>query len=168
MIVYFAHIAAFALFFAHYCAWDDNIQTGKNETIHHVKQWLIRAGISVAAIVIISGVGEVLTLRMFGLMSVAVAFLFSAWFRYRLNKLRGKDWRYIAPWSNVYDRFFYAAACLTWWNKYHLRSHEILLRGYEKSRIVSGSDIHRAGTISYTTEVILTIAAFTVAVILGS
>jgi len=153
MIIYFAHIAAFALFFAHYCAWDDFTQIGKDEPVHHVKQWLIRAGISVAAIVVISGVGEVLTLKMFILMSVAVAFLFSAWFRYRLNKLRGQKWWYMGnsipfrgPGSSIYDGLWHWVAFLVY-------------RAYPEKM---------PATIAYTIEITLTLAAFSVAAILGS
>lgn len=167
MIVYFAIIAAFALFFAHYCAWDDNIQTSKNEAIHHIKQWLIRAGVAVAAITIISGVGEVLTLRMFGLMSVAVAFLFSAWFRYRLNKLRGLDWWYISI-SNYYDRFFISVVRLFVKRPKSVYSGKV---GSEYvDEVIDWQDKTRlqACVLAYTTELTLTLAAFTVAAILGS
>lgn len=73
-------------------------------------------------------------------------------FRLFLNLMRGKDWRYVAPWSNRYDRVLYAVACLTWWTDGQLRSHEILLRGYERSTIADPSDIHRAGSIAYAFE----------------
>ncbi len=160
MIIYFAHIAAFALFFAHYCAWDDFTQIGKDEPVHHVKQWLIRAGISVAAIVVISGVGEVLTLKMFILMSVAVAFLFSAWFRYRLNKLRGLDWHYISG-SNWYDMFF------LWVGEDFIKQPDIF-KAQDAWAKWDRSTEKLGGKIAYATEIILTLAAFTVAAILGS
>ena len=162
MIVYFTIIAAFALFFAHYCAWDDFTQIGKDEPVHHVKQWLIRAGISVAAIIIISGVGEVLTLRMFGLMSVAVAFLFSAWFRYRLNKLRGLEWYYMGPVlsdrtkkDSWYDGLYH-------WLAYAISGfNAVYYDGYHTTY-----SLNTPGKIAYATEITLTIAAFTVAAIL--
>ncbi len=162
MIVYFSIIAAFALFFAHYCAWDDYYEIDVlKKNPNHIKQWLIRAGISVAAIVIISGVGEVLTLRMFGLMSVAVAFLFSAWFRYRLNRLRGKDWHYISL-SNAYDRTFYRVAeVITFHPDPDIFSESATWDTWNAKVIRTG------GKIAYTTEIILTLAAFTVAAIIG-
>ena len=162
MIVYFTIIAAFALFFSHYCAWDDNIQTSKNETIHHIKQWLIRACVAVSAIVIISGVGEVLTLTMFGLMSVAVAFLFSAYFRYRLNKLRGLEWWYISL-SNAYDRAFLWVAEVV---SFHPEPLPDIFTEPESWDIWYAKIVRTGGKIAYTTELTLTIAAFGVAAIL--
>src|SRR5690349_9088222 len=35
--------------------------------------------------------------------------VFTVGFRWMLNKMRGKHWCYVAPWSNNYDRFFWAA-----------------------------------------------------------
>jgi hypothetical protein len=127
----------------------ERIQEG--EHIDHISEWFIRASVTL----FIWGVASL----KIGLDTIPCvigsAFLFSAVFRYCLNRMRGKDWRYMAPWSNYYDRFFYALACLYWWTDAHLRSHKILLKDYHKSTIVSGSDIHRAGNIAYITEAVI-------------
>lgn len=78
------------------------------------------------------------------------AFLFSAVFRYRLNKLRGLHPCYVAPWSNVYDRVFYAISILAWSDRDIL---EMDRDWYFKPgfRLVKG-DVHRAGRLAYITE----------------
>ena len=87
--------------------------------------------------------------------------LFTFGFRWWLNRKRGKDMWYIAPWSNNYDRLWYAVACWTWWTDAELRSHAIWLRDYEKSTIVEVKDIRLAGRLAYITEALVFAASFT-------
>jgi hypothetical protein len=124
--------------------------------INHVRRWLERS-------VRLGLVGAILALFMDRPLAMAPllfagAFLFSGVFRWKLNGLRGMRKCYIAPWSNWYDRVFYALACLTWWTKAELRSHEIIMRDYERSMIVSGYEVHRAGRLAYFTEAVLCVA----------
>lgn len=91
----------FAIAFAAYCAVDDLADIGHGEVINHKWQWLVRAGIVVAFLVLWIIFGEATWPRV-ALTGLAMAPLFSLVFRITLNKLRGKDWRYVSP-SNWYD-----------------------------------------------------------------
>ena len=89
-------------------------------------------------------------------LSIGLAGLFSAVFRWRLNRLRGLDVRYIAPWSNTYDRTVMSVTVAVRYAQYHTLwwwpdDREI---GQWKDGYLSGwawaqDDIHRAGTIAY-------------------
>jgi hypothetical protein len=98
--------------------------------------------------------------------AIGSAFLFSAVFRYWLNGMRGKDWRYIAPWSAVYDCFWMtlqlhieAKAWQPWryrWpNKWQLAAFKAFYIEGSPAMVYS---IHRAGTIAYITEFTITAA----------
>jgi hypothetical protein len=129
----------------------------ENKPIVHWVAWCLRAGIVVFLAVAINRlVGNTWT-SLLGLLMIGAA-EFSALFRYRLNKLRRLDWRYIAPWSNTYDRVWYAIATLTWWSNAHLELHQIWLEDYRKSRIADPSKLHRAGTVAYSIEALAFIA----------
>jgi hypothetical protein len=81
--------------FAVWCACDDDLQIAMNKPVKHVRQWLLRASVVTLLCVVI------------GLpwLAIGLAGLFSAVFRYALNRLRG-----LSPWymsaSNYYDAFF--------------------------------------------------------------
>jgi len=82
----------------------DYLKIREHERIYHTRSWLFRAaGVIAVWYMASSGIG----LKAAALNAIASAFLFSMLFRPTLNKLREKDWRYIAPWSNRYDRFFF-------------------------------------------------------------
>ena len=91
-------------------------------------------------------------------LSIGLAGLFSAVFRFRLNRLRGLDWRYVSP-SNWYD-FAFIWAC--WYSEGHAMPTQRLKRMAEifHRNIYAEVDfmnlyrpaIHRAGTIAYITE----------------
>ena len=136
----------FAASFAVWCACDDDIQIAMNKPVRHVRQWLLRASVVTLLCVVI------------GLpwMAIGLAGLFSAVFRYALNRLRGLSPWYMAPWSNLYDRVFYSIACLYWFTPGMLRSHRIILTG--GSPIGDWSDIHRAGRIAYAVELVVFVA----------
>ena len=76
-------------------AREDAWQIRRNLIIDHVMQWYIRA-------VVVLGVCWVCGVPW---LSIGLAGLFSAVFRLRLNRLRGKDWRYVS-FSNWYDTMF--------------------------------------------------------------
>jgi len=76
---------------------------------------------------------------------------FTMWFRYRLNKKRGLDWRYISP-SNGYDWFWMRATSpnrfvngLREKVKTHFAHHYENTPAFRKGH-------HRAGTIAYAFE----------------
>jgi hypothetical protein len=94
------------------------------------------------------------------------AFAFSAWFRYRLNKRRGKDWRYIAPWSNVYDCFWMTFTMhveskvwqpwrFAWPSGWQLDAFKAF---YVENSPRMRDTIHRAGLYAYITEITITAA----------
>ena len=118
-------------------ARDDNRQIERHLPIHHGVQWWIRA-LVVVGVCLLCGVPW---------LSIGLAGLFSAVFRWRLNRLRGLDWRYIAPWSNYYDRLWIAPF-------YGLRPSWFDLILIRDNHISFGHHgfIHRAGTIAYIFE----------------
>lgn len=140
--------------FAGQCAlWDkaeiDYRLAHGGESIRHGPMWRFRAAIvGVPAIVLGMLLGGWLTALC---MAAGCAAVFAMRHRYRLNKLRGLDWRYIAPWSNVYDRIWYREKT-DWleWTKDRYGK-------FGCERITEA--IHRAGTITYITEITITLAA---------
>ncbi len=80
---------------------------------------------------------------------------FTMWFRYRLNKKRDLDWRYISP-SNGYDWQFIRIA---WFNGFSRALSISEAKEYhEEFYVPSGRNdqyqpaVHRAGTIAYAFE----------------
>lgn len=120
---------------AEYASRDDFQQIGKGSKIRHGLQWLFRAAV----------VGLACYLDNCLLYAVPLAFLFSAVFRWRLNGLRGKDWRYVAPWSSVYDMCLFALANQWIPPKPYLS----LIRTAYSVKL-----IHRAGTLAYIFEAV--------------
>ena len=118
---------------AEYGSRDDFHQIGKGSKIRHGLQWLFRASVVTLAC----------WLDDCTLYAVPLAFLFSAVFRWRLNALRGKDWRYMAPWSSVYDMCLFALANQWIPPKPYLS----LIRTAYSVKL-----IHRAGTLAYIFE----------------
>jgi hypothetical protein len=112
-------LTVFTVAFALWCAADDAEEIAHGKYIRHKLQWVLRA-IAVGVPCLLFGVP---------FFAIGLAFLFSAVFRFRLNRLRGLDWRYVSA-SNIYDSVFIWAA-----------------RGR----------VHRAGTIAYITELVVVI-----------
>lgn len=173
MITAFAYLAfaAIVLAFAEQCSkWDAEeiayrIEHG-GESLDHAPMWGFRAGV-VAALAVVAWLlanheasqhwSVVLPLLGFG------AFAFSALFRYRLNKRRGLDWRYMSP-SAWYD---YGFLMLTGaWEWKHPRWTWRNWRGFMEHTHWTNyaleptylSQVHRAGTIAYITELTITAA----------
>lgn len=121
---------------AEYAARDDFKQIDKGSKIRHGIQWLFRAAV----------VGLACYLDNCLPYAVPLAFLFSAVFRWRLNGLRGKDWRYMAPWSSVYDMCLFALANQWIPPKPYLS----LIRTAYSVKL-----IHRAGTLAYIFEAVV-------------
>ncbi len=124
---------------AEYASRDDFQQIGKGSKIRHGIQWLFRAAV----------VGLACWLDDCTLYAVPLAFLFSAVFRWRLNGLRGNDWRYVAPWSSVYDMCLFAFANQWIPPKPYLS----LIRTAYSVKL-----IHRAGTLAYIFEAVCFVA----------
>ena len=133
-------------------AWYDKIRIAGGHEIKHVPRWLVRAAlVSIAAFV-------------FGhpWMVLGLWGLFSAVFRFALNRWRGLDWRYIGPWSNTYDRVFHGIVIRYrhgFWIPADFLGEERDIyfggRGIDATSTQSAKDdIHRAGTIAYIVEVV--------------
>jgi hypothetical protein len=123
-------------------AWYDKVRIAWGHDILHVPRWLVRAALVTLAAVVF---GEPwMVLGLWG--------LFSAVFRYSLNRWRGKDWRYLSP-SNWYDTAFIFLVDTSEWLG---RKAEQDIHGVLYSAPDSGwyrKDIHRAGTLAYIVEV---------------
>lgn len=93
---------------------------------------------------------------------------FTIVFRYRLNTLRGLDWRYISP-SNRYDWFFFWLGSipgrgLYWWTIFDPEVRKIMNRqwgtiGYHAAWPPYVKWAHRGGTLAYVTEAAILLAA---------
>ncbi len=85
--------------------------------------------------------------------------VFTSSFRWRLNRLRGLDWRYVSP-SNWYDWQFLA---LTGWKNRGYQAKD--WDWYYANRLGWGrNEIHRSGTIAYTFEALV----FTASILLAA
>ena len=125
-------------------ARDDARQIRRNLIIDHVMQWYIRA-------LVVLGVCLVFCVPW---LSIGLAGLFSAVFRWRLNRLRGLDVRYVSP-SNWYDWQFIRHT-LAWVNKRDYWNRVREFHGINYFEPAGTPEypvrIHRAGTIAYIFE----------------
>lgn len=131
-------------------ASNDADTIAKDRAVYHIPSWFRRAALMMSLMVTSTCFIDLDLTSLLGFMLMSAGG-FSALFRWKLNSLRGKDWRYIAPWSNVYDRvwytltnFRYRHSCWIGWHKYWYFQKDC----YEKAH----SDIHRAGTLAYIAE----------------
>lgn len=174
MITAFAYIAfaAIVLAFAEQCSkWDAEeiayrIEHG-GESLDHAPMWQFRAGFvgSLAiAVWCIAGIeaGDTSMLNLLPLLGFG-AFAFSALFRYRLNKCRGKDWRYMSP-SAWYDYgFLMLTGAWEWkqpqwtWSNWRGFIEHAHWTNYELNPPYL-VQVHRAGTMAYITELTITAA----------
>ncbi len=129
---------------AEYASRDDFHQIGKGSKIRHGLQWLFRAAVVALACYLDDCM----------LYAVPLAFLFSAVFRWRLNGLRGKDWRYIGPWSSWYDRRFVVLIAMPYGIKVTSEFIELVRADYFKNDLRARLIIHRAGTMAYIFEAV--------------
>lgn len=159
LIAFLVHLTVVYVF-AQAEAWSDHMLIKNGYSIDHVRAWFIRAGVIALSMVILVpffGPFEGNDLMGFNLWTVLgfclmSAFGFSAVFRYQLNKIRGLDALYVAPWSNWYDMAMWMATnffVLHPWNWEDLR--ERYFDG-EKQWVKS---IHRAGRLAYIVEATL-------------
>ena len=152
------YIAVFLVFVLLYALAEarhdyNKIQAGKE--IDHLERWVLRAGVVTLVVAVF-----VLPMRWKALLLLPIgAFGFSAAFRWTLNRMRGKHWAYIAPWSSLYDRFFFGLSFGSWPTE---RDVELYKEMYEVSNAV-GSWIHSAGRLAYLTEITIAVAAIAVA-----
>ena len=147
MIARFLFTAAHALFWAATDARD--IRNGKD--INHGVRWALRAAVEVGATLAVMpfGWGAVMT-------TLAAAFLFSALFRFLLNTMRGRDWRYVSP-SSWYDWQFIHIT-LRWINQvdYRKRVTEGHASAYNSAGLTEyDKRIHQAGTLAYIFEAVV-------------
>jgi hypothetical protein len=148
--------------FAAWCACDDDLQIAMNKPVRHVRQWLLRASV-VALLCVVIGLPW---------LAIGLAGLFSAVFRYELNRLRGLSPFYIAPWSSLYDRAamsvtvaarHFASYYKWWWPN----DREITMwkDGYLSGWPWAKKDIHRAGKIAYAVELVVFVAVLLIHVV---
>ena len=128
-----------------YALWEakgdyDDIEGGV--FINHVQRWLTRATIA--------GVFGFFLWGPFQLL--AIAMLFSAVFRYELNRRRGMNPFYVAPWSNFYDRVFYSIVLSRWLSK---GEAFLVERNYYSGEYTE--DIYDAGKVAYVVEAVLVV-----------
>ncbi|HRA18644.1 MAG TPA: hypothetical protein PLZ24_16010 [Flavobacteriales bacterium] len=147
--------------FSQYCAWDDTREINQGITIKHRHQWVIRAVLAFCVAGIIANAAMV-SWSVFGVSLIGIAFQFSAMFRYYLNKRRKLDWWYISN-KNKYS----------WYDRVFIWIGQVLIFEPEPD-LISMAHFNWAkkstmvgGKVAYITEVLITIAAFVVAIKLG-
>ena len=147
-------VASILIFlFAQIESADDYAQIQRKETIDHAQQWLMRGTMTVLYLLFC---GELWWA--FGL-----AGLFSAVFRFQLNKKRGLDWRYVSP-SNLYD---YVWLFITWFRHLSrpvpMRDAYLFHHSYYWPMGLNDQyqpSVHRAGALAYTAEMVVIIGTF--------
>jgi len=131
-------------------AWMDNERIEAHERIDHIEGWVIRAIVTIFIWTVASfkiGLDAIPC-------AIGSAFLFSAVFRYSLNRMRGKDWRYVSP-SSWYDWFFLQVAVLMIMGR---KNYLVNPSGRYAENEHYRARVHRAGTIAYITEATITAA----------
>lgn len=137
---------AFVLWYADFEGKDDAQEIAEHLTIDHTHQWIERAVAFFCAWFI---TWIICSLPSTWPLLIGHAFLFSAVFRYRLNKLRGLHWAYVSP-SSWYDHAFmflsgFRGGRKYWNNVWHMN---VVVDNIKPA-------IHRAGTTAYLTEITL-------------
>lgn len=153
---------------------------GEHKPINHKDKWLDRLQVGAGLFALLALVTcwsfDMNPLRV-GPMAVAGFFWFSLVFRLRLNKLRGRHWAYVAPWSNRYDGLFYNEGLVERQCRCNLMQRnaslkECLALGYhydkgeslyfnnvdQGTHDIVVSAIHRAGRRTSITELTITVA----------
>ena len=135
----------------------DATDIGNGVKIDHVQRWLDRALVATGAAFAIWTVGIFhygLDPRWAKFMVVVLlggAFWFSFWFRKYLNRERGKHRWYVAPWSNAYDRVWFALVEREWHEREWMGFiSDIYNHSPKYGRIKR--NIHRAGRLASITE----------------
>jgi hypothetical protein len=144
-------LTVFTVAFALWCAADDAEEIAHGKYIRHKLQWVLRA-IAVGVPCLLFGVP---------FFAIGLAFLFSAVFRFRLNRLRGLSVWYIGPWSSLYDRLFAALFYMRWPNWL-----DVLLMRDDYIEFGNVGFIHRAGRIAYAVEVVIFAAVTALVVVI--
>lgn len=122
-----------------------DIRAGKS--IRHGVRLAMRAGIEVVvSAVVVYVYGRIWPAA---LLTIACGLLFSAVFRFAINTMRGRDWRYISP-SSWYDRFWLSTQDSDNW----LMTDESHARFLAHNGPYVG-EVHRAGLIAYCFEALM-------------
>lgn len=151
-----------AYLFAQEEAKQDAWYIRKGWRIDHVQAWCFRASVMATVVgLLVTVVGPWHAIHLLGISG----FAFSAFFRYGLNASRGKDWRYIGPWSSAYDSLFYrlyvcgyALFRLGFWIWPNDDMIDTAQWGYRLGSTATTQDIHRSGLLAYTVEALISIA----------
>lgn len=167
-VVYLVEVACLLITipFAMSEASSDYMSILLNRYIDHTAGWVFRA----FTMLVVWGAGGPIfgiTSMVFGL--AASALVFSIVLKLNLNRLRGFDYRYVAPWSNNYDMFFFLRTLkprVRSWLGEHVKESGALVYNSNKPFIVIGDDhaisvkwfrdkVHEAGSKMYATESML-------------
>ncbi len=131
--------------FAVWCACDDDLQIAMNKPVKHVQQWLLRASV-VTLLCVVVGMPW---------LAIGLAGLFSAVFRYALNRLRGLSPWYVSP-SNWYDWQFIKRT--RWFTLDLVKQPRTQAMMYHQVAYNDApyyvTSIHRAGRIAYAVELL--------------
>jgi hypothetical protein len=149
----FTLIALFAVFEA----WQDFEIINNHEEVEHINAWMLRAFVTCY----LWGAASIWIGWDAAIYAVASAFLFSAVFRCSLNRMRGKDWRYLSP-SSWYDYGYLMLTGAWQWKqqRWTWSNWQSFMRHAHRNNYLLNppyvEQIHRAGLYAYITE--LTIA----------
>jgi len=143
----------FIILFAIWEAYEDQRDIKRGKDIDHAASWGYRAVVTCGVLLVIWYVSGASFLR-FTISLAACAPIFSAVFRFALNKWRGKDWRYVSPsnwydWVFIYLSFGAAFNSREAWDEHHGFD-------YEHSPEYR-HDIHGAGLLAYIFELVLSV-----------
>ncbi len=151
MIYTYLFISAWAI----YCAWDDQQQIQRGQRILHALQWAARTSLVVAVLALFTVNSNFYSLPQIMFLAIGSGALFSMVFRYCLNRMRGLDWRYIAPWSSLYDRTFVVLVAMPYGVGITDEFIALVKADYFKHDLRAKLIIHRAGTLAYAFEALI-------------
>ena len=142
----YAACILWTLLLAVWSAVDDADQIAAGERLNKALQWCIRA-FGVTAFCVACGLWW---------MALPMGALFSSVFRFDLNRRRGLDWRYVAPWSSLYDRVMFTIA-----NQWYPEKAwaALLCSGYHRGYSEATKQVHRAGLLAYIAEAVMIVGA---------
>jgi len=167
---------ALVVLFAWYEARRDARLITEGKVIEHAWRWRIRMfGVCIFLMpmlwpIVPMGSDAWTYVRTYALLCVASGALFSCAFRVMLNRRRGKDWRYVAPWSSKVDAAWYRIAWVTEWIRrgariadfkafYPTAMTDRVDRGLYPRNAKTREIIHCAGLLMTITELLITAAA---------
>lgn len=138
-------------------AFEDAQKIAANKSINHRDELIERCMAVACAGLLLFGVFGLWQWRALLWMPIAWS-VFTPSFRYLLNRMRGKDWRYVSP-SNVYDRLFMRLGNAADDHAELMRFY-VLWEAYRRPGFRwAGKLVHRAGAIAYAFEFAVLLAS---------